>query len=85
MAVMNKILSWVVENGFGIVVGIWFLSSVVDLSNIAFTVRHTDTETKVSVETPITKEKPEKPKATESGHKATESSPRTTDTPTATW
>jgi hypothetical protein len=79
---MNKILSWVVENGFGIVVGIWFLSSLFELTDIAFTVRHTDTETKVSVETPITKEKP---KATESGPKASEPSPRTTDTPTATW
>jgi hypothetical protein len=75
-AAMNKILSWVVENSVGIVVGLWFLSSLIELTDIAFTVRHSDTETKVIVETP------QKPKATD---KATDPSPRTTDTPHTTW
>lgn len=54
---MNKIIAWALENAMSIGIIIWFLSSLLDISGILFSVKHTDTETKVSIEKPIDKEK----------------------------
>ena len=73
-----KFFDWWIENIWTIVFIIYFLSSVFDLTGILFSVKHTDTETKVSIETPMNKEKPK-------DTNATPSTPQAEDGPKATW
>ena len=67
-----KFFDWWIEN---ILFSLYFLSSVLDISGILFSVKHTDTETKVSIERPIEKEK----------QKASDPTPSTDDGPKASW
>jgi hypothetical protein len=59
---MNKWIDWIHENLWNIIFVVWFLSSVLEFTGFVIDVKHSDTETKVSVETPI---KEQKPKATD--------------------
>ena len=69
-----KFFDWWIENIWTILFALYFLTSVLDLTDIMFSVKHTDTETKVSIERPIEKEK-----------QKTSDSPRTEEGPKATW
>ena len=75
---MNKALDWLLENTWNLIFILWFLSSVLDISGILFSVKHTDTETKVSIETPMNKEKSK-------DTNATPSTPQAEDGPKASW
>jgi hypothetical protein len=73
-----KFFDWWIENIWTILFSLYFLSSVLDISGILFSVKHTDTETKVSIETPMNKEKSK-------DTNATPSTPQAEDGPKASW
>jgi hypothetical protein len=73
---MNNVIHWFARHAIDLAIAIWFISSLFDISGILFSVKHTDTETKVSIETPV---KEQKQKATDP------STPQAEEGPKASW
>lgn len=70
-----KFFDWWIENIWTVMFIVYFLTSILDITDIMFSVKHTDTETKVSIERPMDKEKP----------KDTSTFPQAEEGPKASW